>query len=782
MSETGRNSNGQASGGKPLRRDPRFKLLEREPLGKGGKAQIWKVEDLATTPYVPGGIVAVKEPRPHSTSNDLQRLRREGRQDRRFDHENVVRIFDLRGGPRSPFLVMEYIDGEDLERLLARYQRFDPERVIEVGIQLCAAMQCLHLASLIHRDIKPGNLMLIGDVGGDGSIRLKLIDLGIAQAPDEIERATENEVLGTEPYIAPEVRRAEQATEASDIYAAGAVLYELATGLKLSSLSEEEVLQRRRHKSLDPPHRVNPAVPEWLSAVIMRAIEVGPGKRFYNAAGMQRALEERVATFPSEDATTVISTAYEAPTRVINPVGQTSPATEGTPFVFRLLNYLPLWMRQRLPEEIKDNPLEGYGFLLMLASAVILITAVYLPIEIRVAETLLAIPPWLLTTGLLSGCVAVWFLRDETRRRTATRAIRLAGGRLQIVGRQLQRMLVAGGGGLWRALRAIALHLAAVATSAWRRLEKVPWKIPAPPVRESDNQRRDDGWVGQVADLGRRIFSDRGEPRGGTVRQSTADPWLRGARLQLAEVGIATRAWVPWLGRRAFLIVLGALTVCLALWLSPPLQNEVAQRPADHRAVLTVIPAALWMLVALGGLLRLRARRTASPRQLVTAGIVLLALLAVLGGAMPSFSSWLETRFWPESQVQKGAGHSAGHATSPTATSPPASPQQLHREAARADSRKLATRVRTVEGTWMQLLRSLRHDDWSVAANTKAAVRETAAALVARLNSWTTLRQYESARVATKHWSKSMEHAGSRLATHDCRSFNVGPRGALTRC
>jgi hypothetical protein len=769
MDETAKDSGGQALKGRPFRRDSRFKQLEREPLGEGGKAQIWKVKDLATRPYVHGGIVAVKVLSRGSAPDDQQRLRREGRQDRRFNHENLVRIFDLRGGPRSPFLVMEYIAGEDLKRLLARHKRFDPERVTMVGIQLCAAMQCLHLADLVHCDIKPGNLMLIGDISGDESIKLKLIDLGIAHASED----TEGQILGTEPYIAPEVRSGEQATAASDIYGAGAVLYELATGLKLSSLSEGEVLQQRRHKSVDPPHRVTPAVPEWLSAVIMRAIEVVPEDRFGDVEEMGGALEERVATFPSEDPTTVINAAYEAPTTVVNPVNKTSPAAERTPIIFRLLDALPLWLRQYLPEE-KGDPIHWYILLLAVASALILGMAVYLPIAIRVAETLLAIPPWLLTGGIFAGGGTVWFLRDETRRQTTARALRSAADRLRTT-------LVSGGGGLWRGLRAVARYLAAAATSAWRRLEKFSWEVQAPPSKESAGRSRGGGWMGQVADLGRRVFSSRGEQRRKTARRSAADPWWDGARLQFAEVGTATRAWIPWLGRQAYLIVLMAFTVCLALWLSPPLQNEVAQRPPDHRAVLTVIPAALWILAALVGLLYLRAKSKAGPRQLVTTGIALLALLAVLGGAMPSFSSWLETRFWPKDQVEKGAGHNSGHAASPTTASPPTPPRKVHREAARADSRKLARRVRRAEGTWMQLLRTLR-DDWTIEAGTKAVVRETAAALVARLNSWTRLPQYDSARVAARHWSKSMEHASSRLATHDCRSFNVGPRGALTRC
>ena len=786
---TGAGSPGRSSKGTPFGKDRRFKKLQPEPLGEGGKARVWKAEDLAARPFAPGRVVAVKSLKPDAEQEDRLRLRREGGEDRRFDHENVVHIFDLRGGPRSPFLVMEYIAGEDLRSLLDRYGRLGAERVAEVGTQLCSGIRCLHVGGLIHRDIKPSNAMLIGDLEGEEPIGLKLIDLGIAQTPGDPEHTRQGGFVGTEPYVAPEVKAGERATEVSDIYGAGAVLYELATGAKLAPLSTQEVLERRRARPVSPPHQVNPAVPIWLSAVIMRAIEVESGERYEAAEEMKRALEKRVASSPGEDPTTVIDL-REAPTEAMDgALTDVMPAAAkktGTPsvktsLVFRLMNLLPFWLRERLPEGYEEEePTHWWGFLLMLGSGLVLGAVVFLPVAIRVVATLLELPPWLLTTGVLVGLGTTWFLRDEARRQAAARAVSAAAGGFRTA-------LIAGGRGLWSALRAASRSFANAAASVWRWVSSRSWELPSP-TEESDERHRDEGSARKVADLGRRAFGIftalRGRPGGlSSNRRRTAERWLHGVRSLLAEIGNAARAWVPWLGRRAYLIVLVALTACLGLWLSPPLQNQVARRPPGHRTVLIVVPAAAWILVATFGVLRLRASR-GGPRNLVAAGAALLAVLAALGMAMPSFSGWLETRFWPHDQVENANGHGSNRPTTPSPTTAIAfgSPRRTPREAARAASRRLIAKVRRVRGAWTQLLRKLRHQGWTFDADTKPAVRESASALTSRLNSWNGISQYESARKAARHWSKSMERARSKLIARDCSRLYVGARGASARC
>jgi len=746
------------SDGLPFAQDPRFKKLGQAPVGKGSKAEVWKARDIDANPYVPDRLVAVKLPNRIAGADDRLRLRREGGEDRRFDHENVVRIFDLRGGPRSPFLVMEYIDGEDLKRLLAQHGRLDPARAIEVAVQLCAALECLHGAGLVHRDVKPGNLVIVGGIDGEGPIVVKLIDLGIAVASGD----PEHETAGTKPYMSPEVEAHEEATAASDVYGAGAVLYELTTGRQLPPLSSQEWSARRREEPIAPPRALEPAVPDWLSSVIMRAIEVEPDARYSSAEELRRDLEEAAVT-DAEDPTTVLDADREAETRILG-------RKEATPIPFRLLDALPAWLREQLPSDREgEEATHWYLFLLALSAGLILAAIVFLPIVVRIVATLCALPLWLLTTAVFLGSGLAWLLREEPRRQATARALRAAGA-------ALWRGSCAVGDACRRAFGAGARHAATLAAAAWRWASSLSWpEPPAPPAEGSEDRHHGGERVRPRAGSRRRSFADHGG-RGRvwrTARRSTVGPFLRGARSQLAEAGVAARAWVPWLGRRAYLVVLMAFVVCLALWLDPALQIRVATQPADHRAVLTVVPTAVWLLAALVGLRGLGVSR-ATPRRLLAKGLVFLVLLAALGLAMPAFSSWLEPRFWPNDQVE------AAHAKK--SDTPIAPSHKTPREAARADSHRLATRVRGIESSWMQLLRSLRQDEWTVSQGTVAAVREGADALVSRLSGWRSLSQYEAAREAARHWSTSMERAASKLKSDNCHKFTVGHLGALAWC
>lgn len=726
----------RSSCGKPFSRDPRFKELER--LGEGGKAYVLKVEDTDASPLVPDRILAVKKlSKEHAALDEQRRIRREGAEDRQFDHPNVVRIFELRGGPRSPYLVMEYIPGEDCRGLLRRHGRFDSERVIELGIQLCAAMECLHTRGLIHRDIKPGNLMVTGDFDGGGPVRLKLIDLGIALGRGEWDR----EIVGTKPYLAPEVQDGGQPTETSDVYEAGAVLYELATGSQLPELSEQEAWERCRAEPLTPPHVLEPTVPRWLGEVIMRAVSVDPAQRFSGAEEMWRALNERGAV-ASEAPTTVIGGADEEATRVIG--------AKREPIVFRLIGALPPWLLERLPENWREQePVHWYLFLLALAAVPFLLAIVWLPVEIEVIVALYELPRWLLTTGVLLTLGTAWFLREEDRRGAAARFI-----------------------------AASARSLALAAAAAWSWAASLSWPPPSPPPStEGDGEPRHKGGRARLRSRGRRSpFKQHGERRRAwsSMRQGTVCPLLRDARSQLAEAGSAARAWTPWLVRHAYFIVLAALAFCLAFWLAPALQHRVSQQPADHRTVLTAVPAAVWIAIALVGLLLLRSSK-ASPRGLLIGGLALLVSLTVLGMLMPSFSAWLEPRFWPDDPVAKAQD---GDQPSPTAEPDPASEA---RETARLISRKLVGRVHSMEGRWMQLLWSLKKDenaDWEIEPSVKPAIREHGAALIARLTSWRKIAHYESARREASSWLESMRHVASQLTTRNCHEFTIGWQGA----
>src|SRR5262249_27310487 len=153
-----------------------------------------------------------------------RRFLREARLAARLAHPNVVRVFDVGDDDGRPFIAMEYIEGETLAELLGRRRRLPAAEVATLGTQMCAGLAAAHAAGFVHRDVKPQNLLL----GTDGVV--KLGDFGIAVAHAGTRLTLAGTVLGTAGYLAPEQARGEQVTAAADIYAVGAVLYELLAG------------------------------------------------------------------------------------------------------------------------------------------------------------------------------------------------------------------------------------------------------------------------------------------------------------------------------------------------------------------------------------------------------------------------------------------------------------------------------------------------------------------------------------------------------------------------
>ena len=213
-----------------------------------------------------------------SRDEDLRRrFLREARLAARLNHPNVVRVFDVGVDDGLPFIAMEYVEGETLAELLARRGRVPAAEAAGLGVQMCAGLAAVHGAGLVHRDVKPQNLLL----GREGA--LKLGDFGIALGEEGTRLTLAGTVLGTVGYLAPEQARGEQVTAAADIYAVGAVLHELLTG---------------RLPARDAPLRL-PGVPPELAAIVTDCLAERPADRPSSAA----ALARRLAPIGSEAAT-----------------------------------------------------------------------------------------------------------------------------------------------------------------------------------------------------------------------------------------------------------------------------------------------------------------------------------------------------------------------------------------------------------------------------------------------------------------------------------------------
>jgi len=257
----------------------RYVLLR--PLGHGAMS----VVDLARDTELDREVAVKRLAENFARDDELRaRFQREARLAARLSHPNVVRIYDVGvDEDERPFIAMEFVDGETLAELLARRGPLPPEEVARLGVQACRALAAAHEAGLVHRDVKPQNLIL----NRDGV--LKLSDFGVAFGLEGTRLTVAGTVLGTAAYLAPEQARGEEVTAAADVYGLGAVLYELLTGrpprtpMTLAELALTETIPAPRD------------APPALASIVMRCLAAEPDARPPSAAEVAREL---AATLP----------------------------------------------------------------------------------------------------------------------------------------------------------------------------------------------------------------------------------------------------------------------------------------------------------------------------------------------------------------------------------------------------------------------------------------------------------------------------------------------------
>jgi eukaryotic-like serine/threonine-protein kinase len=251
-------------------------------LGRGGMAIVYYATDtILERP------VALKLLADHLVDDPglRRRLLREARLAGRLCHPCIVQVFDAGEEHERPYIVMEYVDGETLATRLQRGGPLQPGEVIDLAVQVCDGLEHAHSAGLVHRDLKPQNL-LATPLG-----RVKIADFGIARA-DETTRLTQaGTVLGSAGYLAPEQAAGAEVTAAADLYSLGAVLYELLSGEKpYHFTSLPELLSRQRIGTIRPLHELAPNVPTTLEQTVLRCLATDPGARPASAAQLAREL------------------------------------------------------------------------------------------------------------------------------------------------------------------------------------------------------------------------------------------------------------------------------------------------------------------------------------------------------------------------------------------------------------------------------------------------------------------------------------------------------------
>lgn len=261
--------------------DDRYQLAER--LGEGGMAEVYRAEDIRL-----GRPVAVKILR-QQYSNETNLLRRfinEARSIAGFSHPNVVSVYDVGRDKRYYYIVMEYVPGEDLRQRLEREERLSVDQALDIVQQMAQGIGYAHQRGLVHRDIKPGNI-LITEKG-----HVKVADFGIAKALASAGLTEPGVVWGTTAYLSPEQVRGEQATTESDVYAMGIVLYEILSGLPPFQ-GEDRVAIALKHLHDDPPPFDDDfKIPHGVAYLVQKALAKDPAKRFQDADEMAEALAD----------------------------------------------------------------------------------------------------------------------------------------------------------------------------------------------------------------------------------------------------------------------------------------------------------------------------------------------------------------------------------------------------------------------------------------------------------------------------------------------------------
>lgn len=288
--------------------DDRYEIIEL--IGSGGMANVYKALCHRLNRYD-----AVKIMRDETAANTelRRRFRAESQAVAMLSHPNIVSVYDVSHSDDVEYIVMELIDGITLKQYLQKKSVLDPSEVLDFTIQTAKALEHAHSKGIIHRDIKPQNIMLLKD----GMI--KVADFGIASLENTIEE-NNGETVGSVHYIAPEQARGEAPDTRSDIYSLGIVMYEMLTG-KLPYVGNSDVEVAVKHMNTDPvtPRDIVPSIPEELERICLKAMNSNIDERYQSASEMLADLEEyksqSLAAHVLEDSEAVLIDSEEPPRR-----------------------------------------------------------------------------------------------------------------------------------------------------------------------------------------------------------------------------------------------------------------------------------------------------------------------------------------------------------------------------------------------------------------------------------------------------------------------------------
>ena len=286
----------------------RYLLLEK--VGEGGAAEVFRARDVRLD-----RIVAVKLLRRQYTfdQNSRQRFEVEARAAARLAHPNIVDVYDFgESEDGSMYLAMRFIEGRSLKELIARRGRLAPAEAISIARQACAALTAAHAQGLIHRDVKPQNMMV------DGAGNVLLTDFGVVKALSGPALTQSGMTFGTAAYLSPEQATGEQVGPPSDLYALGCVMYEMLSGAPpFTGDNPAVVAYKQVWEQPRPLHEIAPEVPPSLESIVMRCLQKDPARRYPNAESLVSDLDR-------------LSVSYNQPTQAVS-LGQMAAYDVGAP-------------------------------------------------------------------------------------------------------------------------------------------------------------------------------------------------------------------------------------------------------------------------------------------------------------------------------------------------------------------------------------------------------------------------------------------------------------------